>query len=289
MGRSLIMDLAVINIVIKNHSEEKYIKFLETAFNYKYPVHIFGHYNGLPASIEVKLDEGCIVGKFFRFTDINEHQAWLDTNKGSEIRDEHGNPIPQIENNLKPNSKAIYFVFIIKNHRLVFDTGNIAISSMYNFLKNLFQDVKVDGILKEDINLTIEQSQETIAQIKKIYSINQIDIDINRPNPDDIRSLEGIFKARLENMHADSMHEEFRSKDGGIKPDKELEQLMRIATSNGKVVARGYDSTGKRIQESTESHPLKERKLYNTDDTTYLSALKVFAFDIVGKIMESMA
>jgi len=287
-GRDRIIELNGLNVVLKKHSDENYINLFEQAFKHTYPVHVFGQYYAIPASLEINREEGYIFGKFYRFTNINENQAWLDTKKITEIRDEDGNPIPQVDKALKPNSKEIYFIFIIKNHRLIFDGKYIAPTSMKNFFQNLFNDATLKNISKSEITINIEQSEESLDEILKIKHIAEIELEINRPNPDDISSLEGEVKTRLTNMNADQLMEQVKAKEKNLKPDETLQQMMKVAISNGLVKAKGLNEAGKRVFESTLSHPLKIIKTYNTEQTTYFNALKTYAFDIVENIMSRM-
>jgi len=287
-GRDINIALGALNIVLKKHSDENYISLLEQAFKHSYPVKVFGQYHAIPSKLDINREEGYIFGKLYRFTDINENQAWIDTKKVTEIRDEDGKPIPQVDKDLKPNSKEIYFVFIIKNHRLVFDQKFIATSSMKGFFENLFKDSILRDISKSDINITIEQSEENLEQILKIKHISEIELEINRPNPDDISSLEGSVKARLTNMNADQFTQQIKSKESSIKPDKDFTQMMKVAISNGVVKAKGINEAGKKIFESTLSHPLKVFKTYNTEQTTYYDALKTYAIDLVESIIDRM-
>jgi len=287
-GKDINIEINALNIVLKNHSNENYISLLEQAFNYTHSVKVFGQYHALPASLDIHRDEGYIFGKFYRFTNINENQAWLDTKKVTEIRDNDGKPIPQVDKALKPNSKEIYFIFIIENHRLIFDSKYIAPSSMKNFFENLFKNVTLKNISKSEINITIEQSEESLEQIMKIKHISEIELEINRPNPDDISSLEGEVKARLTNMNADQFTQHIKAKDKNLKPDITFQQMMKVAISNGLVKAKGLNEGGKKVFESTLSHPLKVLKIYNTEQTTYFNALKIHAFDIVEDIINRM-
>lgn len=287
-GKDINIEINALNIVLKKHSDDNYISLLEQSFKHKFPVQVFGQYHAIPANLEINKEDGYIFGKFYRFTNINENQAWLDTKNISEIRDEDGKPIPQVDKALKPNSKEIYFIFIIKNHRLVFDSKYIAPSSMKNFFENLFKNATFKNISKSEINITIEQSEESLEEIMKIKHISEIELKINRPNPDDISSLEGEVKARLTDMNADQFSQQIKAKDKNLKPDETFQQMMKVAISNGLVKAEGLNEADRKVVESTLSHPLKVLKTYNTEQTTYFDALKTYAFDIVKDIMSRM-
>jgi hypothetical protein len=159
---------------------------------------------------------------------------------------------------------------------------------MKNFFQNLFNDATLKNISKSEITINIEQSEESLDEILKIKHIAEIELEINRPNPDDISSLEGEVKTRLTNMNADQLMEQVKAKEKNLKPDETLQQMMKVAISNGLVKAKGLNEAGKRVFESTLSHPLKIIKTYNTEQTTYFNALKTYAFDIVENIMSRM-
>jgi hypothetical protein len=282
------MELSALNIVLKQHSDENYIYLIEQAFKYNSPIKIFGQYHAIPSYLEINKEKGYIFGKFYRFTDINQKQAWIDTKKVTEIRDDEGNPIPQVSETLKPNSKEIYFVFITKHHRLVFDKKYIAPSSMKSFFTNLFNEASIKHISKQEITITIEQSAESLDEILKIKHISEIEFEINRPNPDDISGLEDDVKKRLTNMNADKLSQQIKSKEANIKPDDDFVKMMKVAISNGLVQAKGLNNAGKRVFESTLSHPLKVLKTYDIAQMSYFDALKKHAEMIVEDIIERM-
>lgn len=289
MARDKILRLGAINIVQHPHSEEKYIELFEEIAKEPRPTKIFGQYYGIIHSLEVNKEEGYIYGKFFRYTNINNNTPWINLNENSQIVDDDGDAVQQVEDHIKPNSKEIYFYFIIKNHRLVFDSKYISPNSIKEFLQNLILNTEFSEIKKENVVVNVEQSEESLEEIFNIYSINQIDLLINRPNPDDLYdTLENGIKERLENMDADTYQQVIKSGQTSLNPDHELKGYMHVARSNGRVNVKGKDESGKTITESTESHPLEVKNSYNDGEESYLSAFKVRAFLVVSQIMEGL-
>ncbi|PLY08374.1 MAG: hypothetical protein C0625_01950 [Arcobacter sp.] len=291
MGREKILKLGAINIVQHPHTEEKqeYIELFEEIAKNPIPTKIRGQYYGLIDKVEVNRKEGFIFGKFYRYTNINKNSPWLNIKEKSPIVDDDGKAVQQVEDHIKPNLKEIYFYFIIKNHRLVFDSKIISPNSIKEFLRNVISNTDFKNIKRESVNITVEQSAESLDEILNMYFISQIDLIIDRPNPDDISpNLETGVKRRLENMEADSYQQVIKSDHSSIKPDKELKDYMGVARSNGSVNVKGKDETGKSISESTESHSLEVKTSYNDGEETYLGAFKSRAFIVVSDIMEKL-
>lgn len=289
MGRIRKLNLSAINIVQHPHSAKKYIELFEEINKTPKIVPIFGSFKGLISNIEINKSEGYIFVKFFRFTDINPNSPWLNTNNKNQVVDQDGNAVQLVEEHFKPNSKEIYFYFVIKNHRLVFDTKLITARSMKSFLENLIKGTTFTNINKEDVKVTIEQSAESLEEILQLYHISKIDLLINRPNPDDLsQSFENSVKKRLENMEASSYEQVVKSDSVGIKPDKELKDYMTVARSNGQVDVKGIDEHGNTKTESTANHPFEAKLSYNDDEETYLEALKNRTFLVVNKIMDGL-
>lgn len=285
MKKNKQLKLSVLNIVLHPHTQKKYIELLKKSFSCKKSIQIRGQYYGLPMPIiEINNDEKYIIGKFYRYTEIDKNKPWLDIDKASLIVDDDGNAIPQIDDSKKPNSTEIFFIFSIKHHRLVYESNLISPRSIKKFFDNLFSQVKFDTIKNSDITINIEQSHESIEEILKMYSINELSIKIHKPNPDDIASMEDTIQTLLNNAQA----EEYSTKNRTITPTQEIKQKMIVAKSNGSVFAKGKTIDGKSISESTDEHPLIETKEYNTDDFTYLGALKNLSLVVIDNIMDKL-
>lgn len=283
------LNLSVLNIVLHPHTHNKYIELLKEAFSCAKSIKIRGQYYGLPISIkEINEEEGYILGKFYRYTEIDKSKPWLDVNNASLILDDDGKAIPQVDDSKKPNSTEIFFVFLIRNHRLVYESNLISPNSIKDFFTNLFSQIKFTSIKNNEITINIEQSHESIEEILKMYTINDLIIKIHKPNPDDISSMEDRIQTLLNNVQADEYKEEYTTKNKTIVPDKDIKQKMLVAKSNGSVYAKGISIDGKIIKESTDEHPLIETKEYNTDNFTYIDALKNLSIIVVDNIMEKL-
>jgi sporulation protein YlmC with PRC-barrel domain len=286
------LTLSAINVVQHPHSKERYIDLFKELNKNKNGIKILGQYYGQLSNIDINIDEGYIQGEIYRYTEINKNAPWLNIIEHSQILDEEGKPKSLVEEHFKPNSKKIYFYFIIKHHRLVFDKKEISPKSIKNFFENLIANTNISkelDINKQSIKITVEQSAESLEKILKLHHINKIDLVIHRPNPDDLSDdLENGMKLRLENMNADTYMETIKSEHASIEPDDILKQYMNVARSNGKVEVRGRNEAGKSITESTESHPLEVKTSYNQNIETYITAFKNHAFVLVSGIMDKI-
>lgn len=286
------LTLSAINVVQHPHSKERYIDLFKELNKNKNGIKILGQYYGQLSNIDINIEEGYIQGEIYRYTEINKNAPWLNIIEHSQILDEEGKPKLLVEEHFKPNSKKIYFYFIIKHHRLVFDKKEISPKFIKNFFENLIANTNISkklDINKQSIKITVEQSAESLEKILELHHINKIDLVIHRPNPDDLSDdLENGMKLRLENMNADTYMETIKSEHSSIEPDEILKKYMNVARSNGKVEVRGRNEAGKSITESTESHPLEVKTSYNQNIETYITAFKNHAFVLVSGIMDKI-
>jgi hypothetical protein len=281
-----LISLSALNIVTHPHSPEQYIELFRELEPNKSTTKMYGQHHGILSKIDINENQGYILGKLYRFTEINQARPWIDTIEAQQMVDQDGKPIQLVESNFKPNSREIWFVFIIKHHRLVFDSRYVAPISMKNFFENIISSTNFSKISKENVSISIEQSEESLDELLKMEFIKNITFLINKPNPDELESIENELKDRLENLNADRMTESIESKNS-INPDNRLKSMMKVARSNGYVTIKGRHE-GKLIKESTEAHPIKEPKTYNENETTYISALVAHAAVFVKEIMDKM-
>lgn len=273
--------IGILNITLQPHSNGKYIKLFKDVFSSKTPIKIRGHYYGIVSILELNEEKKYFIGRFYRYTHIDKNEPWIDVSTTKQIVDKDGNPIPQIDESIQPNSKAIDFVFSVEDHRLIFDVKDIAHNSIKQFFENLFTTKKQ----KNSVTITVEQSSESLDEILSIYKLDKLEFFINKPNPDDISKLDGDIKQRLSKLNASQMRESYITDEySSLKPDDELRQLLLLAISNGGVTTKGKDEEGKTILNSSENHPLEIVKGYNLKESTYLDALKTFGIEVISDI-----
>ncbi len=277
--------MGALNIKIHPHSPELYVSLMNDVFEMGEPVKIRGSDWGVLNYIrEITADDPLegMFGEFYRFLQINPDDPWLDIKKRIPLKDEKGEPIPQVEESKKPNMKEVEFVFYPRYHRLFYDAKSFSPNMAKIFWAELFHNEKIRKKYGT-VDVEVESSEEVIERILKIPSLTKLDISITRPNGDVLSDQEEEILKRMEKQKIRRLHETMTSpKEDGIEPDDKTIALMKVATSNGRVDAVGYAGE-ERVEESTRPHPYIERDKYDPEKTTLLRAMINLSSVIVRK------
>lgn len=288
MGRQRKIEAGALNIKIHPHSTKRYIKLFNKVLAVGNHVKIWDKYYGTIGwlrPLDEKNPKNGIEGEIYKYLNIDPTKQWFDKKENKSIKvDKNKNP-PPIPDSLKPHLQEIYFLFFPKKHRLFFEANNLSPNSAYKLFVGLLNDPEITkefGI--PDIH--IESSKETIEKILSLPRLAFLEIKIALPNPDDSgKSDEEKVLARMLDEGARVVNEKktaFRGQT--LNPDDTTKLMMRVATSNGKVYAEGYDEGEKRVVESTESHPLKDKDFYDPDEITIYDAFRMLAKKMLHKI-----
>lgn len=270
MGQEKIMKMGIINIKTHPHSSDKYINLMNDAFRLGRLVKIRGDDWGTTHYLN-KTADGEMYGEIYRFLQIDPKAEWLDLRKREPIVDAEGNPIPQVADELKPNTRRILFVFEPNSHRLFFDVKGITPNLMKQYLERMLNDRTLRRTYGE-VYVEVEASQEAIERIIKIPTLTRLEIVISRPN-DDVYDQAQRFLDKMENRGTRKFRQiETSTRSEGITPDEDTIGLMEVAKSNGMVFAVGYDGS-ERVEESTIPHPLIIPARYDEERTSLLRTM----------------
>ncbi len=127
------------------------------------------------------------------------------------------------------------------------------------------------------VGVTVVPIKESLNKIWKIDTIQHLHIVITPPNPDRSTLAETVAeslrkqKARKKTIILDSVSGE------GLDPDPETRDVCTVAAVNGFVTAKGKMVDGKKVEESTQSHPMKAVKMFDPDVETEPGALEAVA------------
>jgi hypothetical protein len=288
MGKFKKVEAGALNIKIHPHSTKRYVEYFEEIYSVGNHVKIWDKYYGtigwLRAIDEEKPENG-IEGEIYKYLNIDPTKQWFDKKENKTIKvDKKDNP-PPIPDSLKPHLQEVYFLFFPQKHRLIFEANNLSHNSALKLFEGLLNNptiTKKFGI--SDIH--IESSKETIEKILQLSRLAILEIHIALPNPDDNgMSDEEKILARMDDEGARTVFERKTAFKGkSLTPDDKTKLMMKVATSNGKVYAVGYDEGEKRVVESTENHPLKEKDYYDPDKINIYNAFKLLAKKMLGKI-----
>ncbi len=289
MARKRKIEAATLNIKIHPHTPPKYVKLFNDVEQLGHHVKIWDKYYatiGWLRPLDEEMPEKGLEGAIYKYLNIDPTRQWFDKKKNKSIKvDDKDNP-PPIPDSLKPHLQEIYFIFYPDQHRLFFETNNLSPNSALKLFQGLLQHpevIKIFGI--PDIH--IESSKETIEKILQLPKLALLEIQIALPNPDDSgMSDEEKVMDRMYNEGSRTVYEKKTAFKGkSLTPDDKTKLMMKVATSNGKVYAEGYSAEEKRVIESTEDHPLRDKDYYDPDQIDVYKAFRILAKKMLRAIL----
>lgn len=261
------LEVSCLNLVLHPHSQELYIALLKTIHANKLDIKVRGDDAVMLGSV-FKGEEGDVyVGEIFKFLKLNAAEDWFNTlsMEVASRNDVSGIVIPE---NLKPHFKRFQYAFFPSKHRLFYvsRSGSDALSP--GLLKKFFEGAAESAALAEfgSLTVTVEPRIDSTEQIFSIPRISRLEMEINKPNPDDLAGLDVEMQERLRRLNAKKeIVILVEANTEGLQPDDELKALADVAASNGKVYAKGRDVEGSVIKLSTESMPMAVPVTFNPD------------------------
>ena len=274
--------LAGLNIKVHPHNDEDiYSKLLTDAFKERKEFRARGDQYLILQSVQPypsKKECKFLIGKIARFTTIDPKLPWFNfkTNDQAVNEDLSELNIPPF---LRANYAGFYYVFDFKKHRLAFeiDNGETTLSPMLvkNYFERLFE---LNTIVQKygEVDVNIIHDDEKLKDILEMHSLQKLEFEINRPNPDDNQSDYTEVINRLNSLHAKRLDVSIKAIKGqSIKPDAEIKKYARIAADNGEVRGDGYDERGKKLELSTQEHPKEESGFHDPKSPVHREAIVI--------------
>ena len=221
---------------------------------------------------------GPYTGDIYKFTDIDRNAEWFNT-KTNEPASEKEIENLVIPDNLKPNSARFTYIFYPMNHTLFYEgyySGKqLGAKTVVRFFKNLFADQKIEEKFGK-IDVTHIPERDGLTSAMKLPVKTRIEMEINRPNPDDHDDAEREFLRRMDARGVGTQVQTFKAiKGSSIEPDEETKTLAKISESNGKVTIKGKNGEGKIVEFSTSDHPLRITEFYGDTDSPFSILVRV--------------
>lgn len=247
----------VINITTQPHSPENYVKLFKKAFSQS-PVKAkyFGTENISLRNIAVTQDEDHLIvtGDIYKFTQISDND-WYDAIKGCALSEDDK---PQFDTSrLFPNLTIFPFCFIANGHRLFFVSkfrqDSLSVQFLTKSLRNLLNAPELSEEFGK-VTVFAETSIQTLEEIEAIDVLQSLQIKLFLPNDDDISEIEAQFVDRMKKQNARGISETLTAEKGQtIIPDNETKAHMKLALSNGTIIAKGIDNDKKVTKKSVDS------------------------------------
>lgn len=292
MPRRSTIQLAALNIVTHPHSTQLYADLFRDAFKInRKPIKLRGDQYGLVRSVfeivEGKPELG-LEGEIIRFMQIGADEPWFNLETTEQASDQDLKQI-HIPDHLRPKMKSIRYVFLPKEHRLVFvaSAGRNTISP--TMAQQLFRDSLNHPKLRDQQHpeaiVTVEQSHEALSEIFSIPFLKELRIQFHKPNHDEGDLTEKAIYEELDEQNIGSVLTDYKADHGeSLKPNKRTKLLADLAKSNGHVEGKGKDADGKKVEIDTIDHPRIEPHRERLDALNIILWLRDKAAELARKL-----
>lgn len=264
------LEIAVLNIAMHNHDkgELSYEALFQTLNNDDIEVQLDETHAACIGELNTKKQYGeqrYFLGQIYKYAKIYPERDCLNTITKKVATDEEKKALI-VPKHLRPHFVKIPFIFIPKGHRLYIQTKHkndlFGITRAKKLFELLVQNKEIFQKFG-DVEVTVEPDS---AEVEKL--INRKDIDNVRPNPDDIGNIEQAVFERMKKRNLKKQRIEYTSvKDENLVLDDDLKTEVKIAASNGKVVAEGVNVENEKWKISTEETNLVIKTSYIADRT----------------------
>ncbi|OOF80247.1 DUF4747 family protein [Rodentibacter caecimuris] len=269
------IEIGVLNVAMHNHDKGE--------LSYE---NLFNALNN--DEIEAQLDEthaACIgelntnkkhgkqryfLGQIYKYAKINPERDCLNT-KTKKVATPEEKQALIAPKHLRPHFVKIPFVFIPEGHRLYVQTkhknDSFGITRAKRVLELLVHQTEIFDKFG-DVEVTIQPDSAEVEKLINRKDIDKLTLDIVRPNPDDIKSLEASLFEKMKRRNLKKQKVEYIStRSEQLVLDEEMKNEVKVAASNGKVVAEGVDFNNEKWKTSTEETNLIIKTSYVADRT----------------------
>ncbi len=269
------LEIAVLNIAMHNHDkgELSYEALFQTLNNDDIEVQLDETHAACIGELNTKKQYGeqrYFLGQIYKYAKIYPERDCLNTITKKVATDEEKKALI-VPKHLRPHFVKIPFIFIPKGHRLYIQTKHkndlFGITRAKKLFELLVQNKEIFQKFG-DVEVTVEPDSAEVEKLINRKDIDKLMVDIVRPNPDDIGSIEQAVFERMKKRNLKKQRIEYTSvKDENLVLDDDLKTEVKIAASNGKVVAEGVNVENEKWKISTEETNLVIKTSYIADRT----------------------
>lgn len=276
-----IIRLGALSISTQPHSAARYQDLLHKVKNRRKAARLrgdrFGYITLLSREDHPRRDGAFIQGLLTTFTQINVDGDWFNMTTGKLAEFDERSEI-NIPPHLRPNPVLHHFRFYLREHLLIFETGNYGLRLMPTGAKKLFERFFTAQSILEEFGepvVTVIPTKDTVGRILRSQKIVTIELRIDVPNPDTGKKAQEKWMRRLNDMDAQTATQKYVAKaDAYVKPDQNLTESAKVAARSGYVSAVVRDA-GKSQRISTVDTPYVFSYPYSTEVHTEDNAFNI--------------
>ncbi|NLR73561.1 DUF4747 family protein [Leeia aquatica] len=271
MARDRTVEIGGINIVTHPHAPAGYVRLLYAAFELRQSIRIRKDQHlmlGEIRAIDGEKPENGLIGKLYRFVNIDKDAPWLNI-KSQVVATEEERARIHIPENLRPNLEQFGFVFYPHGHTFYFESNSFKKSlsprQVFKLLDILFSHPDIVAEFGP-VDVTILPDRDQLENILKMPTLRKLTIVVQKPNADELGDAEKRVFDRMRSQNARRTTLEITAElRQSLELDEDIRELARVAASNGKVHGSGFGIGGERLEESTVAKPWLEKISYNPD------------------------
>ena len=255
------LDIGVLNIAMHNHDkgELSYEALFRALENDDFEAQLDETHVACIGELNTEKmyqEQRYFIGQIYKYAKIDPERDCLNINTKKVATQEEKRALV-VPKHLRPHFIKIPFVFIPNGHRMYIQVkhkkDSFGITKAKRLLDILVQNPKILDQFGE-VEITIEPNSAEVEKLLNRTDIDKLTLDIVRPNPDGIKSVEKSLFDKMKSRNLRKKKIEYTStRDESLVLDEEMKTEARIAASNGKAVAEGTDNNNEKWKVSTDS------------------------------------
>lgn len=255
------LDIGVLNIAMHNHDkgELSYETLFRALNNDDFEAQLDETHVACIGELNTKKTyqkQRYFIGQIYKYAKIDPERDCLNTNTKKVATQEEKKALI-VPKHLRPHFIKIPFVFIPNGHRMYIQVkhkkDSFGITKAKRLLDILVQNPKILDKFGE-VEVTIEPNSAEVEKLLNRTDIDKLTLDIVRPNPDGIKSVEKSLFDKMKRRNLRKKKIEYTStRDESLVLDEEMKTEVRIAASNGKAIAEGTDNNNEKWKVSTDA------------------------------------
>lgn len=265
MAKPRSIEISALNVAMHApHSDRRYVDLFGDALRLQLPLRVSNVHMLLLGSVHPQnpdRPEDGLNGSIYRFVRLDPNEPWFNAATHEVATPDELREV-NIPKHLLPHLQVFNFVFRPATHHLYYvkrdRRDSMGPGTVKQLLDHLFKALLIAGQYPE-VAVTVIPDEQSIDRIFSMGAIENLLIELSRPNPDDGDADEERWEKKLFNQGAKKMMLRLQAARGEtIHADDETRSMAHAAALNGKVIATGWDHEGKKLEESTVARSLVE-------------------------------
>lgn len=266
-----------LNVVCHPHPDGVYRRLFKAAE--RRPVKFWGEQMAaIGPVLDRDDDEGVFTGRIAIWTRVDTRSDVIDLSKFEEVAFTASSVV--IPSNVGLNSKVFYFAFRERDHKLFVHLRNESGKSVSpKRIESAFHEIlSADRSVADEVFVTLVPEHDSVERALGIPQLRRVEMQLRRPNPDDLDDdVRGVLE-ELEGQGAKSQDIKLVKAPGSdtLVLNGRNRLLANVAAITGLLRTTGRDDDDRKVEYSTKDHP---KMIFRevAADSTILATLRSLA------------